>query len=67
VHQVAGFADQVPFLGGAVLNDHDPFEVDPEVLDPFLYRFFDTRVKTFCPISKPPQSPSTGFVHSKKA
>lgn len=47
MNQVAGFADQVPFLGGAVLDDHDPLEVDAEVLDPFLNSLLNSRVEPF--------------------
>ncbi|MCX6278936.1 MAG: hypothetical protein NT004_12705 [Bacteroidetes bacterium] len=42
----AGFADQVPFLGSAVLNDYDPLEFDPVVPGPFLYGLFVTLVKS---------------------
>jgi hypothetical protein len=27
------------------LEDHDPFDADPEIPDPFLYGFFAARVK----------------------
>ena len=47
VNQIAGFTDQVPFVGGTVLDDHDPFEVNPEILYPFLDGLLDTRVKSF--------------------
>jgi hypothetical protein len=36
VYQVAGLTDKVPFVGGTVLDDHDLFEVNPEILNPFL-------------------------------
>jgi hypothetical protein len=36
VYQVAGFTDQIALVRSAVLNDDNPFEVDPEVLDSFL-------------------------------
>ena len=47
--QVAGFANQVSFVGGTVLDDHDPFEVNPEILYPFLDRLLDARVKSLQP------------------
>ena len=56
VNQVAGFTDKVPFVGGTVLDDYDPFEVNPEVLNPFLDRLLNSRVNPSSPISKPPQS-----------
>ena len=49
VDQVAGFTNQVPFVGGTVLDDHDPFEVNPEILYPFLDGLLDARVKSLQP------------------
>ena len=49
VYQVAGFTDKVPFVGGTVLDDHDPFEVDPEIRNPFLHSFFNAGIKAFHP------------------
>jgi len=52
MNQVAGFTDQVSFVGGTILDDHDPFEVNPEIGDPFLNSLFNAEPNGLVPVSK---------------
>lgn len=45
VYQVAGFTDKVTLVRSTVLDDDNPFEVYPEVLDPFLHCFFNSWIE----------------------
>ena len=47
MNQVAGFTNQIAFVGCTVLNDDNPLEVDAEILNPFLDRLLNTRIESF--------------------
>ena len=49
VSQVIFLPDQVVPVVGSILDDYDPLEIDPEILDPLLDSFFDARVEAFQP------------------